>query len=338
MQNPAKIGWALCKAGVIAAILASVGWQFARIMHDPSLWRGDFTVRPSWMMLSGAIYLVSLIFPAFFWYGLLHVLGEKPPVLMTLRAYYVGQIGRYVPGKFVGIIVRTNLLHGLGIRNRVAVLTIIYESLTTLASGALLAGIVLTWQSAGGAPPYWKVMGLMLLLAIPICPGVFNFLVKKLAPPAEETNGEVPRIKFATLLAGLTAGALCWAVQGLSLWALLNAILPQPAALAGGTLALYAAFVALATLAGFLILLVPGGLGVRELVLQQLLAGQLASGGAAHGAVESVVAVLLLRLVWSIAEVTTAALLYWVNPVGRRKNDMLVRQPARDADPLFSNP
>jgi glycosyltransferase 2 family protein len=62
------------------------------------------------------------------------------------------------------------------------------------------------------------------------------------------------------------------------------------------------AAVALATVAGFVVAVMPGGLGVREGVLMSALAPAL-------GPARSVVAALLLRLVWVAAELIAAAVL-----------------------------
>ena len=62
------------------------------------------------------------------------------------------------------------------------------------------------------------------------------------------------------------------------------------------------ASVALATVAGFVVAVLPGGLGVREGVLMSALAPAL-------GPDRAVVAALMLRLVWVAAELAAAAVL-----------------------------
>jgi glycosyltransferase 2 family protein len=62
------------------------------------------------------------------------------------------------------------------------------------------------------------------------------------------------------------------------------------------------AAVALATISGFVVAVVPGGLGVREGVMMSLLAPAL-------GRDRAVVAAVLLRLVWVVAELAAAVVL-----------------------------
>jgi hypothetical protein len=65
---------------------------------------------------------------------------------------------------------------------------------------------------------------------------------------------------------------------------------------------------------GFVVIFVPNGLGVREYFLTIVLAPQLATR--LHGDSEAqgiaILAVLLLRVVWTAAELVLAAGLYWV--------------------------
>jgi uncharacterized membrane protein YbhN (UPF0104 family) len=71
------------------------------------------------------------------------------------------------------------------------------------------------------------------------------------------------------------------------------------------------AYVALAYAAGFLVLAAPGGLGVRDFLLQQFLAADLARVmGPEQAAATAVVAALLMRLLWTVVDVAAAAACY----------------------------
>ena len=76
------------------------------------------------------------------------------------------------------------------------------------------------------------------------------------------------------------------------------------------------AFVARAVVLGFLVVIVPGGLGPREWLLQQPLTGELAGTlGTTEAAAVAVGLVLVLRLVWTVAEVMVA-LVWYLLPEG----------------------
>jgi uncharacterized membrane protein YbhN (UPF0104 family) len=90
--------------------------------------------------------------------------------------------------------------------------------------------------------------------------------------------------------------------MGLSLWAVLKSV---PAATAGiDHIPLVTATVAMAMVAGF-VSFVPGGLGVREVVVIPLLAP-------VYGHAVAIVSAILLRLVWLAVELMASGVLYVV--------------------------
>jgi uncharacterized membrane protein YbhN (UPF0104 family) len=75
----------------------------------------------------------------------------------------------------------------------------------------------------------------------------------------------------------------------------------------------YTASIALATLAGFVFLVSPGGLGVREAALAELMLPYLQGiGMAGKAALLALVSAALLRLVWLVSEIVVSVILYGV--------------------------
>ena len=72
--------------------------------------------------------------------------------------------------------------------------------------------------------------------------------------------------------------------------------------------------VLLSYVAGFLVVVAPGGLGAREFVLATALTPRLTATTGADAAALAVVIALLLRLVWTAAEVLLAVVLYFFRP------------------------
>ena len=66
----------------------------------------DWQLRPAWLIVSGALYLAGLGAMAAFWHYTLTALGQSVPWLTTLRAYYLGHLGKYVPGKALVVVIR----------------------------------------------------------------------------------------------------------------------------------------------------------------------------------------------------------------------------------------
>jgi uncharacterized membrane protein YbhN (UPF0104 family) len=189
------------------------------------------------------------------------------------------------------------------VRPGVAVLTAVYEVLTTMASGALVAAALLAWQGGGDSGTVWRVLGLLVLAGVPILPGVFNRVVERLAARVVKDGPPPPRLGTRALLVGLATTAWGWFLLGASLEVVLRSLdlVQGPWSVSGWLRS--TAFVAVSNVAGF-IASTPGGLGVREFLLQQFLAPELGA--------RAVVVVLLLRLLWTVAEVVLVAILWWL--------------------------
>jgi len=330
MRDRLRQLWPVLKVLLTLAIFAGVGWQFARILQDPDLqWVWLRQARGQWLAVSGLLYLLGLGFWASFWILLLRVLGERPKLPAAIRAYYIGHLGKYVPGKAWALILRTTLVQGPGVRLGVAALTATYETLTTMATGALLAVILFTLVAVDQTGMGWKAIGLLALAGIPILPGVFNWLVRRLSAPFQQAGAPLlPRLRSTTLLRGIALTGCGWCLLGAGLWATLQALLPQPQSWEWTAWGRYTAFIGLAYVAGYLTLPAPGGLGVRELILQQLLTPEI-SPLLEPGQAEpfAVVAVLFLRLLWTVAEVVIASIVYWFPGQGKSTKEQETSGP-----------
>src|SRR5438067_562497 len=80
------------------AIIVAVGRRFALDLQGHSE-LFSLSLRPGWLIGGGLLYLLALGCSAFYWHRLLRRLGQTPTALGTIRAYYVGQLGKYLPGK-----------------------------------------------------------------------------------------------------------------------------------------------------------------------------------------------------------------------------------------------
>src|SRR5947209_5012146 len=139
MSTPWKRrAWPLLKRALALVIVAAVGWQFYRDLSRLDL--AELTLRPGWVVVSGALYLAGLAFSAWYWHHLLHVFGERTSLLAAARGYFVGHLGKYVPGKAWALLLRGGAV-APDVRFGVAVISSFYEVLTTMAAGALVAAV-----------------------------------------------------------------------------------------------------------------------------------------------------------------------------------------------------
>jgi uncharacterized membrane protein YbhN (UPF0104 family) len=308
-----RLWWSVGKYLLAAAILVSVGWRFYRDLRDEPL--HGLTLRYPWLVLSGALYLLALAGSAWYWFRLMRFFGQRPAVAATTRAYFLGHLGKYLPGKAIALLMRGALVRGPTVRLSVAILTGFIEVLTTMAAGALCAAALFSVEAprAAGLPYHPVLIGVVLLAlcGVPLLPGVFNLLIRRLARRFQAVESlQLPRLSNLVLVQGLVITGGGWGLLGVSLWALVQGVLPETQALTPDAWARYTAMMALAYVAGFLAIVMPGGVGVREFVLTLFLAPELASTGEARSL--AAVAVLLLRLVWTAGELLLAGVVYWL--------------------------
>jgi uncharacterized membrane protein YbhN (UPF0104 family) len=288
-------------------LLALLVWfvRHTLVSEFENLGEHQWHVEPWWLVASGVFYLLGTLPSAIFWHRVLVHADQEANLGESIRAYYISQLGKYVPGKWMVIVLRRAMLSSPRIESTVVAASIFFETLTTLAVGSALSALVLLiWR------PDLKLLiamavGAALITGVPTIPKVFQWLirvlgVRKLNPT---TGAKLSRMGVRAIVIGWLTISLGWLLQGISLWATLRAL---GAAIDGPfqDLALQTAAVALAVVAGFLSQ-IPGGLGAREWVLDQLVQPQ-------YGATMAIVSAIIFRLVWLVSEIVVSIILYAV--------------------------
>lgn len=304
-------------------------------------------LHPGWLVVSGVFYILGLGCSAWFWIRLLKSLGQRPSALPAIRAYYLGHLGKYLPGKAWALVLRAGLIRGPGVKVGVAGVTSLYEVLTTMASGALLAAVLFAIDAPDTSSPgdwsAWRrifaehdpetgpldrkvlvalALAMLVIIGLPILPPIFNRLVSRLRslknllarqPASESIDPRRLHIKMAVLLEGLAMTACGWMLLGASLWAVIQSVIDEPRLMTIAEWAQLSAILSLAYVAGFIVVFMPSGIGVREFFLRVFLLPELTRQwtGETNSVVIAIWVVLLLRLVWTAAEIVTNAIVYW---------------------------
>src|SRR5438552_3627394 len=125
MDRPRQQLWRIVELVCTVTVVAAVGWHFTGLLRNPQLWEQRFYINFGLVLVSALSYLLGLGSSGVFWHVLLRALRQRPASFgATLRAYYLGQLGRYVPGKVVGLVWRARLLTGPEVNGGVAILTV----------------------------------------------------------------------------------------------------------------------------------------------------------------------------------------------------------------------
>jgi hypothetical protein len=320
-----RLAIAAIKSAVALMVLWAVGRHVIRTWHDLRGQSRSLHFEPAWLAVSGALYLAGLAAYGRFYERILRASAAPVRLVPALRAYVVSHLGKYVPGKAMVVVIRTGLVVPVGGRASTAAIATFYETLVMMAAGGLLAAI--GFLAARGSPsakfavPGWGLvelpvyraaaflgLGLGLAFLLVVVPPVFGRLVRFVSLPIPGVGADAwPRITGRLLAQGLLWSSAGWVLLGVSQVAVVRAFDPAGAArlYSLGLAPVVVASVALATVAGFVIAVLPAGLGVREGVLMSALTPALGSANA-------VVAALTLRLVWVVAELAiTALVLPW---------------------------
>lgn len=299
------------------AIIAIVVGAAAHSLHQARQQLGQYQwqVQPAWLVLAGLLYLLGMLPAALFWHRVLAVLGQHARLGETLRAYYVGSMGKYVPGKAMVVVLRTGLIRSQRVDTGVAAASVFVETLTMMAVGGFLAAAILAfWCHEQGQIVYGS-LGLMVVFSLPTLPPVFRRLARlaRVGRSDPAVAAKLEQLGLGTLLWGWAATALTWVVWGMSYWAVLRAM-----NIAGldpiAHLPRYTAAVALAVVAGFLLLVLPGGVVGREWALVKVMTPYLAPLVPGAGLAAAWASAALLRLAWLLAEAAVSGILYLVGP------------------------
>jgi hypothetical protein len=262
-------------------------------------------IDPGWVALAVVLYLVGLGAYGLFFGRVLRASATPVGYLPALRAYLISHLGKYVPGKALVVVMRVGLVVPAGARPATSAFATLYETLVMMAAGGLLAFVGF---AVPPAQPWGMAVGLGLGLAflVVVWPTVFPRISALMSLPFPNVGPDaLPRLGGRLLGEGLLWALAGWVLLGMSQVAVVRAL--GMASLPVGRWPLVIASVALATVAGFVIAVLPGGLGVREGVLMTALKPALGEDAA-------VLAALALRLAWVLGEVLAAAVLAVARP------------------------
>ncbi|MFK7735327.1 MAG: lysylphosphatidylglycerol synthase domain-containing protein [Pirellulaceae bacterium] len=252
-------------------------------------WQAD----PSMLCLASLFYACGMLPACLFWRRCLVELDQVHHLLDTCWAYFYGALGKYFPGKAMVIVLRVDSLQNHGVQKTTTAMTIFMETLTNMAVGGAVAAASLIWLDLDYRLSLLAV-GLLVATAIPVSPPVLRFLLPKLqrGVPAAIVSSWKQRISWGLFLRGWLMLSVGWLLNGFGLMFVLQS-LPSSQVAGSDGWTLYASATgacALAVVAGFLSLL-PGGAGVREVVLSVVLSPVV-------GPVAALCAALWMRLVW----------------------------------------
>ena len=298
-------------------VVGGVAWHLGKLLADNPLQSGAVSPRYGHLAAAGLLYLGCHTIWGTFFYQLLCKQGSSVGWLPVIRAYFLSQAGKYVPGKAWVLLLRVVILRRTGITTTAIAVAGIYETLTSMAAGAMIGALLLPWSGLLFKFDESLRFGILGVALLPIGAILLNRLAIRVARRFRGPDQVViPKPPFWLLMRGLLQASIGWLLLGASLHltviGLSDAELPLSADGAAGLVVANA----IAYISGFVAIILPGGLGVREELLQRMLSVQLRPtlGDSATGF--AVVTAFALRLVWTLFEIAFSLFLWWL---GRAK-------------------
>ena len=248
--------------------------------------------------------------PCLAWQAILRDFGQSVHWANSMYAYFLGHFGKYVPGKAMAVILRVGELHRHGVMVRPAIVSVFIETLTCIATGAILGAVLIQWI----AVPRW--LQLSALAGIPLAllvlwPRPFRWIVGRIARSRiGSMSASVVQAIDGPLMGRTVAWSLLgWFLQGTSLWFVLQSLGGLHAESVIGISVWHSWLVCIASmslgaLAGFLSML-PGGALARELASIWILLSIVPEPIA-------LIATVVVRITSIIAELSMIALSKWI--------------------------
>ena len=311
--------WPVLKWALFALVIAFVGRRVWQLWNEGNV--GSVTIHWPWLLAASGCYLVSWLPSVLLWHRLIHGLGGTSSRLDVARAYFAGHLAKYIPGKASVLLLRAGMLADRGCRPSVSALTSTYEVLVCMGVGAAvgLTMAPVVWPPAirpAFEHPLAFGIGVVVVcvVLVPFVARVLGMIAQKLTPPVVSPSLPLPlapptpeasptQISGRFLLGWCFFSVTTWLVQGLSLGCTLRSVGVDTSM---SDSLIWAGDVSSATFLGFLAMFAPGGLGVREAALLELLQSQPGISQA-----QAAAATVLLRAAWLVAEIFAVVVLTW---------------------------
>lgn len=232
------------------SMLRNYQWHF-------NIWLLLLSMVLLWIALLSTVYIYQLIF--------VELAGAKLNTLQTFRIINITNIGRYLPGKLwsvVGLIVYTS---EYGINKKQTTLAVITNEVAGKASGLIL-GICYFFFS-DSLKGYLPAMIILLVgCMIVIHPWVLDKIINTGLRLFKKETIEI-EFGYFSILKFVLIFIISWLLHSVAFYVLVNSMAP----IGSVNLIKFATIIPLCWVIGYIVLLAPGGLGVREAMLVVML-------------------------------------------------------------------
>jgi len=257
----------LVRVASFSVCAIAIGYLVALVVRDiHSIRTGIAQVEP-WHGLLAVFALMA----AMTTFGLaaafnVRMMGYRVPLASICYAFFLSQIGKYVPGRVWLYAIRGVLYSRYGIPIRVSALSMVIETALYVASALAVGLLLVPFEQFGlGVVDSTVVVVLLVGLGVSCSPPVLNWLLARWCRRSDAGTDKDDSVRVGYTYLGSILGtyALAWLGVGAAFLVLTRSVTPVSL----NSYPQVTAAILAGCIAGYLVPLAPAGLGVRELVL-----------------------------------------------------------------------
>jgi glycosyltransferase 2 family protein len=263
-ESPSSKRRAVGLSTVAGAVLGGLAVVF--VVHSLlSDWSevSDRLAEASWGWMVGGFVLAAaaMVSMAWSWRFVFRLLGVEVPPGRVTAWYFVGELGKYLPGGVWPVLGRGEVSRRGGVPRTRAYASVALSLAVLYLAAMFVAVALLPFAVSGGGFSPW----MLFLLALPVGlvllhHDVLEWLLERLRKATKrDITLEVPR--WGETVQVVVRYLPSWVCVGLSTWMVARALTPHPSI----PRVMFASV--LSWIAGFLAVPVPAGFGIREAVM-----------------------------------------------------------------------
>jgi len=254
-----------------------------------------------------AFGIIATIANSLAWRASMAALGADLPFAASLRVYFVSQLGKYVPGSVWPLLAQVELARDAGVPRARSSAGSLLGMVVGATTSAVIGASLLVLGRPQALVDYWFVLVVVALGALALTPPVLSWGLRLVSRMLRRDSGHLA-VRPGALMASIAWSGVMWLAFGAHMYSLV------PAA---DLLTATGAY-ALAWLAGFVMILAPAGVGVREGALV------IAFGGVLEPS-QALAAALVSRLVLTLIDGAAGGVAFLLR--SRRRPDPRVSGP-----------
>ena len=229
-------------------------------------------IAPDWTLIvaSGLLVLATYALLVETWRRILGSWGSALPFPAAVRIWCVSNLGRYVPGKIWQIGAMSTMAEAAGVSAVAAAGSAVLNTIVNIATGFLVA-LIAGWRSFDTLSKGNTGIGIALLVValggILLLPTAMPYLLA-IARRVTGRTLDLGPIPGRAITIALVGNVIAWLMYGAAFELFVRGVIGS----APGTFADYVTAYAWPYILGYLAILVPGGIGVRDSALAVALA------------------------------------------------------------------